>query len=399
MGSAVSGNAIQEMTKESGSPRSVYVHAPFCARRCFYCDFPVTVAPANLGRWLEAIERELALVREEGFFEPDEELTSLFVGGGTPSLLGADAMAGVAEVIGLRDPVGSGLEWTAEANPDSFSAEVARGWSKAGVNRISLGVQSFQPGALRWLRRLHGPEGARNAIQRARAAGIENINLDLMFGLPREVARNWALDLDTALSLRVPHLSLYGLTVEKGTPLCRSVEEGSVSAPREEDYREEYLRASERLTAEGYQHYEVSNFAWPGHESLHNEAYWRSAPYLGLGNGAHSFRGRWRRWNLVEWEEYQKALEEGNVPWGSGEELDDEALRLEGVWLGLRTSDGLATDGLGDEPMNVARSWKAAGWARITGRRIRLTPTGWLLLDELALTMDSALRSCRPAMG
>jgi oxygen-independent coproporphyrinogen-3 oxidase len=359
----------------------------------------VTEGHGDLEGWLRAIEQDLAFVREEGSFRPARGLDTLFVGGGTPSLLGADAMAGLARVLGLSDSKGAGLEWTAEANPDSFSSAVAMGWSMAGVNRVSLGVQSFQPGVLLWLRRLHDPEVAREAVRRARAAGIENINLDLMFGLPRNVPRSWAQDLDTALFLQVPHLSLYGLSVERGTPLFRDVENGTVPSPEEEDYREEYLQASELLTSEGYHHYEVSNFALPGYESRHNRAYWESAPYLGLGNGAHSHRGGRRRWNIRDWKAYQGALLAGEKPWDSEEELDAAALQLEATWLGLRTSSGLAVDGLGAAALDLVRRWGTEGWARIREGRVQLLPTGWLLLDELAVSMDAVLRSSPGPMG
>src|SRR5690606_6997225 len=206
-----------------GAPTSVtavYVHAPFCARRCVYCAFAVKVrAGGGADEWARAIGQELAYIRDEGVFTLSDELASLYVGGGTPSLLGPGAMAALRDVIGadrLRAPA---LEWTAEANPESFDRTVAEAWRAAGVNRVSLGVQTFHEPTLRWMGRLHGPHGGVDAVRTARAAGIENLSVDLIFGLPGHLGRSWTDDLDRAVDLGAPHVSLYGLSVESGTAL------------------------------------------------------------------------------------------------------------------------------------------------------------------------------------
>jgi len=384
--------SLTEKSSLSGPIRSVYVHAPFCARRCFYCDFAVTVTRStDLDGWLQALEWELKLVFEEGYFSPGEDLDTLFVGGGTPSLLGPDSMSGLARIIGGSRLENPGLEWTAEANPESFTQSVAEGWARAGVNRVSIGAQSFQRPVLRWLKRLHGPEESAKAVERARAVGIGNVNVDLIFGLPPGVERDWGQDLDSALALRVPHLSLYGLSVERGTPLATAVNEGAIPAPEEEDYREQFMTASERLTAEGYRHYEVSNFALPGFEARHNRVYWELAPYLGLGNSAHSFRAPRRRWNLRDWNAYQEASQQGNPPWGSEEVLGSEDARLEKIWLGLRTDRGVRICDLEAESRVLIETWVSEGQARVSDGAVRLTPVGWLLLDQLVVDLDLAL--------
>jgi oxygen-independent coproporphyrinogen-3 oxidase len=381
-----------DITALSGPVSSVYVHAPFCARRCFYCDFAVTVSrEGELAGWLTALEWELKLVEEEGYFFPGKELKTLFVGGGTPSVFGSEAMAALARVLGRDRLGGPDLEWTAEANPESFTRSVAEGWARAGVSRVSLGVQSFQAPTLRWLKRLHGPEESARAVERARKAGIGNLNLDLIFGLPRGVERDWDLDLDSALSLRVPHLSLYGLSVESGTPLARAVDGGDVPPPDEEDYREQFMTASERLTAEGYSHYEVSNFALPGFEARHNRTYWELAPYLGLGNSAHSFRAPRRRWNLRDWNAYQEASRDGDSPWDSEEEINSEDARLERIWLGLRTDRGIRTGDFNPGARALVEGWVSNGQATVSDGAVRLTPVGWLLLDHLVVELDLAL--------
>ena len=385
------GSGVSPVTRATGPVRSVYVHAPFCARRCFYCDFAVHISRnGDLDGWLRALEWELELVQEEGYFSLGEELETLFVGGGTPSVFAPEAMSGLARIIGQDRLKGAGLEWTAEANPESFTQSVAEGWARAGVNRVSLGAQSFQGPALRWLKRLHGPQEPARAVKRAGAVGIGNVNVDLIFGLPREVERDWSLDLESALALGVPHLSLYGLSVERGTPLAAAVDGGAVSSPDEEDYREQFMVASERLTAEGFRHYEVSNFALPGFEAQHNRIYWEGAPYLGLGNSAHSFRAPRRRWNLREWAAYQKASQEGDAPWDSEEVLGSEDARLEGIWLGLRTDRGIRVSDIESEARVLVEGWVSKGLAMMSHGAVRLTPEGWLLLDQLVVELDLA---------
>lgn len=370
---------------------SVYVHAPFCARRCLYCDFAVQVRRrGDAAAWLAALAGELRGVEAEGLFRLGDELRTLYVGGGTPSLLGAEAMAGLADVIGRERLLAPGLEWTAEANPESLSGEVAEAWRAAGVNRLSLGAQTFHEPALRWMGRLHGPAGAVEAVAAARDAGIANLSVDLIFGLPAHLGRSWTEDLEKVLALDVPHVSLYGLSVETATPLGRAVREGREAPVDEDRYGEEFLEAARVLTGAGYHHYEVSNFARPGYESRHNRVYWGGAPYLGLGNGAHSYAPPLRRWNLRDWEDYSRMASPGAVAEEGREDLDAAAQRLERIWLGLRTSDGLPLEGLPAEARSTVASWAARGWADASGDDAVLTAEGWLLLDRLAVELDEA---------
>ena len=370
---------------------TVYVHAPFCARRCFYCDFAVQVRRSGgADQWLEAVAGELRFVQEDGVFALADSLDSVFVGGGTPSLLGPHAMHGLRDLLG-RGRLGSeALEWTAEANPESLTDEVAAGWLEAGVNRVSIGVQTFYEPALRWMGRLHGVEGGVASVARARAAGFENVSVDLIFGIPKHLGRPWADDLQRAVDLDVPHVSLYGLSVESGTPLGRAVGEGREAVADEEQYRDEYLLAAEVLVAAGFEHYEVSNFARPGRASRHNRAYWDGTPYVGLGNGAHSFRHPLRRWNVRDWDAYHAAAKKGDSPVHEEEILDAEATRLERAWLGLRTDRGVAERALGDGARSLVATWLREGWAVQEGGRIRLTASGWLLLDRLSVELDAA---------
>src|SRR5690606_18225905 len=226
------------------------------------------------------------------------QLRTVYVGGGTPSLLGAGAMEALRRRLEPYVRLADDVEWTVEANPESFDEAVARGWREAGVNRLSLGAQTFDEGALRWMGRLHDADGPARAVEAARRAGIENVSLDLIFGLPARLGRDWGADLDRALALEPTHVSLYGLTAEPATPLGRWVGEGRETLADEDAYEAEYMLAADRLAAAGYVHYEVSNFARPGRESRHNSAYWTGAAYLGLGPSAHSYVPPERRWNL-----------------------------------------------------------------------------------------------------
>lgn len=368
---------------------SLYVHAPFCARRCVYCDFAVTVRPeGDLPAWTEALRKELEFLASERLFEVAAELDTLYVGGGTPSLLGPGAMGALKTVLGPERLAGDALEWTAEANPESYTDAVAAEWARAGVNRISLGIQTFSEAGLRWMGRLHGAEGGPRAIDAARRAGIQNVSVDLIFGLPRSIGRSWGGDLQRVIDLDVPHVSLYGLTVEPDTALGRAVREGRESPVDEEQYREEFLQAAEVLAGAGYDHYEVSSFARAGAEARHNAVYWEGTPYVGLGNGAHSYAPPVRRWNVRDWEEYRARLLEGDAPEGGRERVDAAGRALERVWLGLRTRSGIPTALAGSEEEKVTRRWQREGLATVQDGRVCLTVEGWLLLDRLTLELD-----------
>jgi oxygen-independent coproporphyrinogen-3 oxidase len=375
--------------------RSVYVHAPFCVRRCVYCDFAVTVRPTgDVEGWAGALAAELALLDRSGR-SPAASLETVYVGGGTPSLLGPSAMSRLAGLLGAARLAAGDVEWTAEANPESFSLELGAAWREAGVNRLSLGVQSFHEATLRWMGRLHGADGAERAVRAAKEAGLSNVSIDLVFGLPAHLGRPWREDLQRALELDVPHVSLYGLGIEPATPLGRAVAAGREPGVDEERYREEFLEAADMLTRAGYEHYEVSNFARPGCSSRHNAAYWDGRSYLGLGNGAHSYVHPVRWWNVRDWATYRAHLLAGRSPEEGRERIDAPTRALEATWLGLRTSAGLPLVGRSENALGLVREWERAGLARVSEGRVRLTATGWLLLDRLAVELDS--REAPPA--
>ena len=274
------------------------------------------------------------------------------------------------------------IEVTLEANPEDVTPDHAQAWRAAGINRVSLGAQSFDDTVLKWMHRSHDAARIGAAVHALRGAGIENLSFDLIFALPEELNRDWERDLDMALALRPNHLSLYGLTIEPRTPLDRWISRGATRAPDDDRYAQEYLHAHRRLTADGYSFYEVSNASLPGYRSRHNSAYWSGHAYVGLGPAAHSFDGRTRRWNLRAWEAYRRAVAEGRPAVESEETLTGEQRETERLYLGLRTAEGIST---GHSPRRSAqfRAFEAAGWLFREAGRIKCGPEGWLRLDSI----------------
>ena len=362
----------------------LYIHVPFCARRCSYCDFAIAVrrlVPSD--EFARAVLAEWSGWEDHPVWAASPVLDTIYFGGGTPSRLDPAALALLLDGIRRDRAVAPDAEITLEANPDDVSPRAARAWRAAGINRVSLGVQSFDPRVLTWMHRTHTAEQVPEAVGVLREAGIDDLSLDLIFALPRALERDWAADLDRALALAPDHLSLYGLTVEPHTPLGRWTARSEVRPLDDDAYASEFLTAVGRVARAGFEHYEVSNAARPGRRARHNSAYWRRAPFIGLGPSAHSGFGPTRQWNLRDWAAYQRAAAAGLPLVAGREDLGPDALRLEERYLGLRTSDGLPA---GTLPDDVVARWDAAGWASVTDR-VRLTPEGWLRLDALVAAL------------
>ena len=363
--------------------RHLYIHVPFCARRCSYCDFSIAVrSTAPVEEYLTALKAELDSVARE---IDGRTLETVYFGGGTPSRLGA---AGIREALAaVRDhaSIAGDAEITLEANPDDIADISASRFHAAGINRVSLGAQSFDDSALKWMHRTHDSTQIGEAVQSLRRGGIENISLDLIFSLPPQIGRSWEYDMARTLDLEPTHVSLYGLTVEPKTPIYRWASRGVIVQGTEETYEREFLAAHDMMTAAGFDHYEVSNFARPGLSSRHNSAYWTAEPYVGIGPSAHSFDGSTRRWNVPAYSAWIRCLGSGGSVIEGAESLSEENRRFEEVYLGLRTRHGLA---IATDEMNRIRTWELAGWAVVDdpleSPRVRLTPTGWLRLDSLA---------------
>ncbi|HLB81723.1 MAG TPA: radical SAM family heme chaperone HemW [Gemmatimonadales bacterium] len=376
----------------------LYLHVPFCTRRCSYCDFSIAVRKRIPAReYVDAVLQELRRVLTDPGRPPadsDHGLETIYLGGGTPSRLPGEAIASlltslreVFSVTSFRDE----LEVTLEANPEDVTRDAATTWRRAGINRVSLGAQSFDDRALQWMHRSHDAARIGAAVRTLRAAGIDNISLDLIFALPAELARDWGRDLERALALLPAHLSLYGLTVEERTPLARWISRGAASPPDDERYAEEYLLAHSRLAACGYEFYEVSNAARQGCRSRHNSAYWSGRPYAGLGPAAHSFDGAARRWNLPAWEAYRRAVAAGRSPVAFQETLSDEQRELERVYLALRTDAGLPLASLSRPLPSATVRWLERGWAEVRDERLVCRPEGWLRLDALVRDLTDRL--------
>jgi oxygen-independent coproporphyrinogen-3 oxidase len=362
------------------SAAHLYVHVPFCARRCTYCDFSIAVRrPVPVAEYLGAVRAELA---RHARLEPPG---TVYLGGGTPSLLGGEGLRALADLLPPLDRV---VEFTLEANPDDVSPESARAWKDAGVSRVSLGVQSFDDRVLAWMHRTHSAAAVAPAVANLREAGLTNLSLDLIFALPEFLGRDLSRDLDLALALEPSHISLYGLAVEPGTPLARQVARAEVTPRPDSEYEEEYLLAYGRLTMSGYRFYEVSNAALPGKEAVHNRCYWRLEPYLGVGPSAHSYDGATRWWNEPAYARWVERLERGLSPVAGREVLSTSQRRLEETYLALRTSEGMPVPSRqAGDPAPPFSSWVSSGWAVLEGGRIRLTPQGWLRLDVLVTSL------------
>jgi oxygen-independent coproporphyrinogen-3 oxidase len=387
-------------------PSHLYVHVPFCARRCSYCDFSIAVRSRTpIDEYLTALRTELKLGAIEG-----ATLDTVYLGGGTPSRLGGPGIASVLAAIRNHATIAGTAEVTVEANPDDVNDIAVAQWLAAGVNRISLGAQSFDDTVLAWMHRTHDSSQIARAVKEIRRGGIDNVSLDLIFALPAHLNRDWKSDVERALGLHPAHVSLYGLTVEAHTPIARGADRGAVVEGSEDQYAEEFLYANEAMSAAGFEHYEVSNFSLPGKSSRHNSAYWTGAAYAGVGPSAHSFDGASRRWNVAAYAEWARRLSSSESILGGEEVLTDENRDAEEVYLGLRTRNGLE---IGELELSVAELWRSAGWAEIESGavprevladspgessdrlRLRLTPTGWLRLDSLAADL-AARRSNRP---
>lgn len=321
----------------------IYIHIPFCKSRCIYCGFYSTTSLDLRHSYVDAICRELEL-RSDYLSEP---VSTVYFGGGTPSVLSVDdldrifnAVYKYNKVYGNSDGV---AEFTIECNPDDITDEFCSFLSSSPVNRISMGVQSFSDGLLKFARRRHGSSQPKLAVERLRHIGIPNISIDLMFGFPNESLEVWRDDIDKALSLDVEHISAYSLMFEEGTCLYGMLQRGEVKECDEETSLAMFNMLIDKLEAAGYEHYEISNFAKPGFRSQHNSSYWHGVPYLGLGASAHSFNGSTRQWNIGDVRKYIDSISCGNIP-AEIEVLTKDNSYDDMIMTGLRTVEGVSLD-------------------------------------------------------
>jgi len=361
-------------------PKHFYIHVPFCARRCSYCDFSIAVRGTTpVDEYVRALRTELDQITRRSL--TSAPLATVYLGGGTPSRLGGNGVVAVVDAVRDRWSVERDAEITIEANPDDINDIAVAKWIAAGVNRVSLGAQSFDDSALEWMHRTHDAAQISRAVETLKRGGIKNISLDLIFSLPENLGRLWRNDLEHAIDLEPTHLSLYGLTVEPHTPIGRWADRGQVVEGEEERYEEEFLTAHQIMTDAGFEHYEVSNFSLPGKQSRHNSAYWTGVPYLAAGPSAHSFDGATRRWNIAAYAEWVRRLDKNELVLAGEEALTDDNKTAEEIYLGLRTTRGLLVT---NDELPRVQVWERSGWATIADNLVRLTPLGWLRLDSLA---------------
>jgi oxygen-independent coproporphyrinogen-3 oxidase len=361
----------------------LYIHIPFCRTKCPYCDFYSILSLSLVPKWLKAVHKEILVYK--GLFPIFD---SLFLGGGTPTVLNQSQWSELMEVLFTHFTFSPSTEVTVEANPDDVTEGLMEHLRGLGVNRISLGVQSFDDQELYDLRRRHSSHRAKEAIRCIRHLGFSNLGIDVMYGLPGQTQSRWLKTLKQAVDFAPEHLSCYQLTIEKETPFGKTREKGNIHPLDEEAQRALFNLTSNFLEQEGYLHYEISNFT-KGREFTcrHNMKYWQRLPYLGLGPSAHSFRGNRRWWNVKSVEDYCKALAGGRMPVAGEEILSKEQRDLEFLMLGLRTREGVELDRVGDrlQSEQVLRGLEGTGLVRVEEGRVIPTREGFLVADSLPL--------------
>ena len=356
----------------------LYVHIPFCKSRCIYCGFYSTVGLDLRQQYVEALCKEMEMEREKGE-RKNEKLKTIYLGGGTPSQLTTEQLRqlfyNIYKVYG-RDAE----EITIEMNPDDVTETYAEALPELGINRVSMGAQTFDNARLKFLHRRHRAEQVEQAVKRLRKAGIQNISIDLMYGFPDETLDDWQRDIHAALALNVEHISAYCLMIEDETPLARL----GIEPCDEETECTMYYTLIDCLEAAGYEHYEISNFARPGYRSRHNSSYWHDVPYIGLGAAAHSYDGTCRSWNVADIRQYITAIERGERP-AEYETLDEDTRYNDRVTVALRTSDGLDLTTLSEKHrkycLKEAQRYLSDGLLRLDDNRLVLTRKGLFVSD------------------
>jgi oxygen-independent coproporphyrinogen III oxidase len=365
----------------------IYLHIPFCEHKCIYCDFYSIETLDPVEEFIGALKREIAAQASSGY---TETFSTIFFGGGTPSLLGPRVIGELIDLLNITFRIDAGAEVTLEANPGTVDRNKLIGYRAAGVNRLSFGIQSFHDDDLRFLTRIHTSEDAIQGVRLAREAGFDNVSLDLIFSLPNQTMARWEKNLRQAVELEPDHISAYSLIVEPKTPLFEMVKARQVSPLPIETEAEQYEFTMEYLHGAGYEHYEVSNYARQGFRSRHNSGYWNHSNYIGFGPSAHSFRDNRRWWNTRSVRAYCDAIASGKDPVAGSESLTMTQLFDEAVMLGLR-GEGLdlaALRSLYGVDLSARKSSAIGQFISeellvSEGRKLRLTDKGFLLCDEI----------------
>ncbi|HSC53806.1 MAG TPA: radical SAM family heme chaperone HemW [Phnomibacter sp.] len=378
----------------------LYLHIPFCSKACHYCNFHFSTSIHRKEAFLRALEKEIANPYRPGNMAMDRNIDTVYFGGGTPSLLTMGEMHKVLKILNRNFDISPNAEITLEANPDDISRKRLNEWRTLGINRLSIGVQSFVDADLQWMNRAHNASHAIQCIQQAQDAEFTNLTIDLIYGLPGMTTQHWEKNVLQAIELQVPHLSCYALTVEEKTALHHFIKKGKVPPLQDALQAEHFVLLMQLLHANGFEHYEISNFAKPGMRSRHNSSYWQGKPYYGFGPSAHSFDGNHTRWwNIPNNTIYIERTMAGKKPVDS-EILSPVQRMNETIMTLLRTQEGLQIDqqlGRIETYMYPAAQWPQAAtqlkeyidnrWIAIQGNTIQLTPTGKLYADHIAASL------------
>lgn len=365
----------------------IYIHIPFCKQACNYCDFHFSTSLKYKAELLKALIQEIHLQKNYLAGQPIE---TIYFGGGTPSLLDADEINLLIGTITGLHQVKADAEITMEANPDDLSQPTLQALHKTGVNRLSIGIQSFFDDDLQWMNRVHRSSEAEASIKRAQDAGFENITADVIYGYPLLSNQKWQHNLDTIFALCIPHVSAYAITVEPQTALASFIQKKKQPPMSDEQSAEQFILLMDAMQAKGFEHYEISNFCKPGRYARHNSNYWKGIKYLGIGPSAHSYNGQSRQWNVASNAKYLQAIKAGEIP--AETELLTQTNRLnEYIMTSLRTIWGLDLSQLNAiaasaaPQLNItAQRFFESGWLQQKGDVIYLTQTGKLYADNIA---------------
>lgn len=371
---------------------NLYIHVPFCAQRCNYCDFYTQTQQGLRVGYIEALLSELRSRRNELY--PHETLNNIYLGGGTPSLLSIAELERIFSHIYELYPISSEAEITLEANPDDITIDYAQGLKSLPVNRVSMGTQSFQEEDLRFLNRRHNRRQVYDAVDRLRHIGIDNLSLDLIYGLPNQTAKTWADNLEQICSLDVPHISAYHLIYEEGTALTRLRDLGKVQEVSEADSVMFFRMLIDRLTQAGYEHYEISNFAKPGRYARLNTGYWLGERYIGLGPAAHSYDGKVRSHNVASIKVYTEGWKDSKRVY-EAEELSDLERQHEYLMTRLRTQWGVSLRDYAslfsvqavEDLLRRADSYIRRGDLLLSDGVLRLSPSGIFISDAILVEL------------
>lgn len=365
----------------------IYIHIPFCKSRCIYCGFYSTTNKELKERYVGALIREIHMRKDDfarlGTSLSPSSTSTVYFGGGTPSSL---SVCDIERIVGALESTFNGTpsEVTLEMNPDDVTKDYIKAVRQMGINRISMGIQTFDDSRLQFIRRRHNASQAEKAVMTIREEGIHNVSIDLMFGFPNQTMDEWVTDIDKAIALHPTHISAYSLMYEEDTPLFRMLQKGEINQIDDETSLAMYTELTNRLTANGYEHYEISNFAMPGYRSVHNSSYWHDTPYLGFGAAAHSYNKETRSWNIPDLKKYIESIESGVLP-SESEVIDADTHYNDLITTALRTREGLNLDDLPQKYREYAlvnaRKSISEHLLEATDSHIRLTREGLFVSD------------------